>query len=1163
MFTHLHLHTEYSLLDGLPKISELIFQTKKLGMNAIAVTDHGTMYGVIEFYKTCLEEGIKPIMGMEAYISKTDHTKKEKPDTSLRDFNHLTLLARDNQGYQNLMKLTSIAHLEGFYYKPRVDHATLETYGGGLICLSGCMLSELSEYVLSGDAQKARDLIRWYQRVFGADNFYLEIQRHRYIEFVDEAVDEAVVANLHDLQQKEDKLNLALLSFSKEFGIPLVATNDTHYIKPEDAQVQDALVCIQTGKQVADANRLRTVDSPSFYLTSPEEMHSLFLDLPEALANTQKIADLCHVEIKLGNWFFPHFDIPKGKTAGEHLRDIARSGAKERFGQLTKIVSDRLDYELEIIEKRGYSPYFLIMGDMVKFCTDHGIITTTRGSAAGSMVLYATGITQIDPLKYQLPFERFLNPYRPSPPDIDLDIADNRRVDLINYLSQKYGSDKVAQICTFGRMLARGAVRDVGRVLGYPYSFPDKIAKAIPLGSQGFPMTIKKALGGSLELKDMYQTNQDAKKILDLAMRIEGNARHTSVHAAAVVISPTTMTDFSPLQKESGGERIITQYEMHAAEDVGLIKFDILGIRNLAILNSAVDIVKHSTGKHVDIKSIPLDDKKTYQMLARGDTMGTFQLGGTGMTRYLMELKPERVEDLMAMVALFRPGPMANIPEYIKRKNNPKAIHYLHPKMKNFLEASYGILVYQEDILFTALELAGYDWGQVDKLRKAVGKKIPEEMKKQERKFVEGCIEYSGMTRKQAQDLWALFVPFQGYGFNKAHAAAYGLVAYQTAYMKANFPVEFMAAVLTAESGNIDKITEGRQECKKMDIPVLPPDINQSNTDFTIVPDPTSSHAKAIRFGLSAIKNVGEAAIDSITQARTKVGSFTSLSHLLFVVDTRRVNKKVLESLIKVGALDAFGHRSALLETIDLIRQKSAAAQKKHTTGQAGLFDTADHAKHQFQDPLPDIPELPKAELLKYEKELLGFYLTEHPMADALDSIKDQVSFKLGDLDPRLHAGLSTTVGGIITGIRTTYTKKNNQEMAFATLEDTSGKLDLVIFPRIWSQVKTKIKQDYPLIVSGKLDPRDDNLNLLVEKVRPVALATTPTASADHTIKIPRGTHKKKLQQIGKLLKSHPGDQTVDILIPNGPGGDKRLKLPYTIALTPKLKTQIAALLKL
>lgn len=1164
MFTHLHLHTEYSLLDGLSKIGELMETAKTMGMKSMAITDHGTMYGVIEFYKAAKAAEIKPILGLEAYISKTDHKIKEKSDGKFKEINHLTLLAKNNEGYKNLMKLTSIAHLEGFYYKPRFDKETLKKHSEGLICLSGCMASELSEYILADEHERAENLIKWYLEVFGMDNFYLEIQRHRYKDFTEDAVDDSIEADLHDMQQKEDKMNKGLIAYSKQFGIPLVATNDTHYIKPEQAVVQDALVCIQTGKQVSELKRMRTVDAPTFYLTSPEEMKKLFQDLPEAVLNTNKIADACNVDIVLGEWYFPKFEIPDGKTAGDYLREIAYEGAISRFGELSDVVKTRLDYELGVIEQRGYSPYFLIMGDMVRFCTESRIVTTTRGSAAGCLVLFCIGITQVDPLRYQLPFERFLNPFRPSPPDIDLDIADNRRVDLINYLASKYGSDMVAQICTFGRMMARGSVRDIGRVLGYPYSFPDQLAKTIPQGSQGFPMSIKKALSVSPELKEIYDTNADAKKIIDLAKQIEGNARHTSVHAAAVVIAPSTMTNFSPLQKESGGERIITQYEMHAAEEVGLIKFDVLGIRNLAILNSAVDIIKQETGTDIDIKKIPLDDKKTYEMLARGETMGTFQLGGTGMTRYLVELKPERVEDLMAMVALFRPGPMANIPEYIKRKNDPSAIHYMHPKMKNFLEASYGILVYQEDILFTALELAGYNWGEVDKLRKAIGKKNPEEMKKQEQIFKDGCVSISGMTKKEADDLWDLFVPFQGYGFNKAHAAAYGLVAYQTSYLKANYPVEYMTAVLTAESGNTEKITEGIEECKRMGIAVLPPDVNESGSDFTIVEDRDAKYGKTIRFGLSAIKNVGEAAVVSIQEKRKEIGKFTSLSHLLFHVDTRKVNKKVLESLIKVGAMDAFGKRAALLAGIDVIREKTAEAAKKHSSGQVGLFDTSEDNKvEQFNDPLPNVPELPKAELLNFEKELLGFYLTEHPMAGALSTIRDQVSYKLSELDATLHGGRTSTLGGIITAIRPIYTKKNNKLMAFATLEDESGKLDLVFFPKIWDEVKERVKADYPYILTGKLDKREDSLNMLVEKIRPVNIEVLESESkAVLTIKIPRGTDKSKLQQIGQILKSSPGDESIDILIPNGTSGEKRLSLPYTVTLTPEIKKQIAALLK-
>ncbi len=1165
-FVHLHLHTEYSLLDGLPKIKDLVTTTKQLGMNSLAITDHGTMHGAIEFYQACHEQNIRPIIGMEAYVSKKDHTIKEKRIGKLRDANHLVLLAKDFTGYQNLMKLTSIAHLEGFYYRPRFDKKTLQKHASGLICLSGCMASEVSEFLAHDQYAQAKVAATWYANLFGPDHYYLELQRHHYSDFIDQAPDDYLRSQITQQQHQEDQVNLGIIQLSQELGLPLVATNDVHYITKDQATAQDALVCVQTGKEVADTHRMRYLDTPSFYLTSPQEMASLFQDHPEALQNTVKIANNCQVEIKLGEWFFPAFSIPGGRTAGEHLKHISYQGATKKYGRLTKEITQRLDYELDVIEQRGYSPYFLIVGDMANWCQKQGIVTTTRGSAAGSIVLYSTNITDVDPLHYQLPFERFLNPFRPSPPDIDLDIADNRRGDLIGYITQKYGKDKVAQICTFGRMLARGSVRDIGRVLGFPYSFPDKIAKAIPLGSQGFPMTIKKAISLSPELKDMYQKNQDAKQILDLAIQIEGNARHVSVHAAALVISPTDMTDFSPLQRESGGEKVITQYEMHAAEDVGLIKFDILGIRNLAILNSAIDIVTQTTGNKIDHKTIPLDDKKTFAMLAHGQTMGTFQLGGTGMTRYLMELKPERIQDIMAMIALFRPGPMANIPEYIRRKNDPSKVRYLHPKMKNFLQASYGILVYQEDIMFTALELAGYDWGTVDKLRKAIGKKIPSEMAKQEKIFISGCIKHSGMTEKLARQIWDLFVPFQGYGFNKAHAAAYGIVAYQTAYMKANYPVEYMTAVLTAEAENTDKVVLAIEECKNLEIPVLPPDLNASDTDFTIIPYQNSKFSRAIRFGLNAIKNVGSAAIDSILVAREANGDFKSLTDFCTRVDGRRVNKKVLQSLIKVGAMDAFGKRAALLLSLDHIRNLATRQQKQVSTGQGGLFDQVDDQVVDAQsDPLPDIEELPKAELLSFEKQLLGLYLTDHPMAKILKNIASQTSHQITDLDPHLHSGTFVTLGGIVTQIRTIYTKKTNSEMAFVTLEDETSTIDVVIFPKVWQEFKSIIQEDSPVLLSGKIDQRDDKLNLLCSRARaiPGNFSDQPSLAPTniHQINIPRGTHKDILQQIGALLKKSPGEDGINVVLPNGSNQPKIIPLPYKVNFTLKLQSQIRALL--
>lgn len=1165
-FTHLHVHTEYSLLDGLPKIVELVTTAKQFNMDALAITDHGVMYGVIEFYKECCQQGIKPILGMESYVSKQSHKIKEKRVGKYRDANHLVLLAKNFEGYQNLMKLTTIAHMEGFYYKPRFDKKTLEKHASGLICLSACMQGEIPELLSLNEYDKAKKAALYYSRLFGDNGFFLELQRHNYKNFVNQAPTEKIKGELTDQQTKEDMINLGLVKLSRELGLPLIATNDVHYITPDQATAQDALVCIQTGKDVSDTNRLRYLDTPAFYLNSEAEMAQLFPDFPEALSNTQKVVDQCDLEIKLGDWFFPHFTIPGGKSAGEYLKEISYQGAEKKYGQLTPEVKKRIDYELKVIEDRGYSPYFLIVGDMANWCLSQGIVTTTRGSAAGSIVLYVTNITDVDPLRYKLPFERFLNPFRPSPPDVDLDIADNRRGDLIAYITGKYGVDKVAQICTFGRMLARGSVRDIGRVLGFPYSFPDKIAKTIPIGSQGFPMTIKKALATSPELKELYQKNQDAKKILDLAREIEGNARHLSVHAAALVISPTPMTDFSPLQKESGGEKTITQYEMHAAEEVGLIKFDILGIRNLSILNSAIDIVQATTGKTINLKTIPLDDPATFAMLSRGETMGTFQLGGSGMTRYLMELKPSRVEDIMAMVALFRPGPMANIPEYIRRKNDPTKVKYLHPKMKTYLESSYGILVYQEDVLFTAIELAGYDWGSVDKLRKAIGKKIPAEMAKQEKIFVQGCQDHSHISPKLAQQIWDLFVPFQGYGFNKAHAAAYGIVAYQTAYMKANFPVEFMTAVLTAEAENTDKLVQAIEECKRLDIPVLPPDINTSETDFTIVPHKKSKFNQAIRFGLNAIKNVGSAAIDSIIAVRPESPGFHTLTQFCSLVDGRKVNKKVLESLIKVGAMDNFGTRKALIESLDKIRDEAGRQQQQVSTGQGSLFtSSATDPSNQQQDPLPQIEEYTKAELLGFEKQLLGLYLTEHPMAKTLKIISSQASHTIASLDPNFHSGTTVTLGGIITKVRTTLTKKTGSEMAFLSLEDETSAIDVVVFPRVWQEFKSVLELDHPVIISGQLDVRDDNLNLIASRVRTVSPGSIdspdPGDSSSYQITIPRGTDKAVLQQIGSILKSHPGDQSVSVILPHNGSLAKTIPLPYKIEVTPDLESQIKALL--
>ena len=704
-FVHLHLHTEYSLLDGLSKIKRLFSYVKEKKMDAVAITDHGAMYGAIDFFKEGKKQEVKPIIGMEAYMTNFPLDDEKK----VKDNYHLTLLAKDYQGYKNLMNLTSIAHLKGYYYRPRFTKDILEKYSKGIICLSGCPQAEVPQYLINGEFKKAKETTEWFLKVFGKD-YFLEIQRHSFDKILPSIKVPELKESLSQIADNYVVYEKGIVKLSRELGIPLVATNDAHYIKKEDAEAQDALVCIATGKNTSDIKRMRYIDNPDFFIKDPEEMQKMFPDYPDALENTVKIAEKCNLEIPLGSWSFPKFNLPEGLTDKKYIEKLAWEKLPIKLGKVTKEAEERLTHELDIINNKGYAPYFLIVMDMVNWCGSQGIITNTRGSAAGSLVSYVLGITTVNPLTYGLPFERFLNPYRPSPPDIDFDVSDNRREEVLKYIADTYGVEKTAQICTFGRMLAKAAVRDVARVLGYPYITGDKVAKLIPLGSQGFPMTIDRALNETPDLKTLYDNDADTKKIIDLARQVEGNARHLSVHAAGVVVAPSNLTDFAPIQREPSGEKIITQYEMHACEDVGLIKFDILGIRNLSILGSAIQIVKKQKEIDINLLNLPLNDKKTFEMLSRGETMGTFQLNGSGMTKFLKDLKPARIEDLMAMVALYRPGPMAVIPEYIARKNNHKLIKYLDPRMEKFLKMSYGLIVYQDDLLFCALDLAGYTW---------------------------------------------------------------------------------------------------------------------------------------------------------------------------------------------------------------------------------------------------------------------------------------------------------------------------------------------------------------------------------------------------------------------------------------------------------------------
>ena len=1072
-FIHLHTHSHYSLLDGLSKTKDLIELAKKFKMPAMAITDHGNMYGAIEFYKLAKKESIKPIIGVEVYIAERSRLDKEYGIDNKRY--HLTLLAKNLEGYKNLIRLVTISNTEGYYYKPRMDKEILRKYGSGIICLSGCLAGELSQALANKDEEKAEKIIKEHQEIFGQENYFIEIMCHPHVE--------------NDQYVRE-----SLIALAKKHNIPVVATQDSHYPCSDDHEAHHTLLQINTQSDVREGTKFEFSDDDFSFLNTEKAME-IFKDNPEAITNTQKIAEMCNLKLELGNWVFPDFKIEEGKTYNQKLRELTYAGFKNLGIKKTPEIIERVEYELKIIFDKGYSPYFLVVDDLLDYAKDNGILTTIRGSVAGSMVTYLLGITNVNPIEYKLPFERFLNPFRPSPPDIDMDYADNRRDEMIEYTKRKYGEDKVAQVGTFGTMMARGAVRDVARALGYPYNIGDRISRMIPMGSQGMPMTIDHAMEIVPELRDAYRSEKDTKKIIDLARKLEGCVRHISVHAAGVVIAPGPLYEYVPIQFDPKGGKIITQYDMYSVEDAGLLKFDFLGIRNLAILGDAISLVKRFYNININIEKIPLDDKKTFALLASGQTEGLFQLNGAGMTRFLKELKPTSIHDINAMVALYRPGPMESIPEYIKRKHDRKLVKYLDPRMKKFLGESYGLIVYQDDLLFCAIELAGYNWEEADKFRKAVGKKIPKEMAAQREKFTRGIIE-NGQNPQFAEKLWKIFEPFQAYGFNKAHAASYGRVAYQTAYMKAHYPVEYMTAILTAESGDVEKISEIITECKNMKIPVLPPNINESYGGFTCLPKDgllgqktvfgeinNKNKSEKIRFGLYTIKNLGTDIADAIIAERKAQGKFKSITDFLDRIKHKNLNKKSMEALIKSGSMDEWGDRGVFLFNLEdmLLYHKESGNKNENQTSLFGALPQTEISTFK----LKSAPPATQTEKLLWEKELLGLYISGHP----LDRIREKLESRevnIKKIKEKIGNGTPVTVAGIIETSRVIITKGGNDRMAFLKISDLTGSIEAVVFPNIFRESMDILVPEKCIAFSGKVSLRNGEKSIIIEAVKEI-----------------------------------------------------------------------------
>ena len=1125
-FTHLHVHTEFSLLDGSNKIKEYVARVKELGMNSAAITDHGVMYGVIDFYKEAKAQGINPVIGCEVYVAPNSRFDRELSHGDDRYY-HLVLLAENNQGYQNLMKIVSKGFVDGYYYKPRVDMEVLEKYHEGIIALSACLAGEVQRYLVRGLYEEAKTVAQKYENCFGKGNFFLELQDHGIPE--------------------QKMVNPQLLRMSEELGIELVATNDVHYTYAEDAEAHDILLCIQTGKKLADEDRMR-YEGGQYYVKSEEEMRSLFPYALQAIENTQKIADRCHVEIEFGVTKLPHFDVPEGYNSWTYLNKLCHDGLKDRYPKKWEELLPKLDYELGVIQKMGYVDYFLIVWDFINYARTHGIpVGPGRGSAAGSLVSYTTGITNIDPIKYSLLFERFLNPERVTMPDIDIDFCYERRSEVIDYVIKKYGADCVTQIVTFGTLKAKGVVRDVGRVMDLPYAFCDKISKSIP---DELEITIEKALVMNPELRAMYESDATVKNLLDMSKRLEGLPRHTSMHAAGVVISQKAMDEYVPLSRGSDGT-ITTQYIMTTIEELGLLKMDFLGLRTLTVIDNAVKLVKRNYGVEIDVDRIDYDDKKVLESIGTGHTEGIFQLESAGMKNFMKELRPQSLEDVIAGISLYRPGPMDFIPKYIKGKNEPDSISYVCPELEPILEPTYGCIVYQEQVMQIVQSLAGYTMGQADNIRRAMSKKKQYVIDAERQNFVygneeegiKGCIN-NGISEKAANEIYDSMVDFAKYAFNKSHAAAYAVVSYQTAFLKFYYPVEFMAALMTSVLDNTRKVSEYIYTCRQMGIKVLSPDINAGEGVF-------SADKEGIRYGLYAIKSIGRPVVDAIIEERNQNGPYSTLQNFIERVCGREINKRAIENLIKAGACDCLdGNRQQMVLSYAMILDNVNSQRKKSMEGQMSLFDFAsEEDKKSYEMKYPNVEEYPKEVKLGYEKEVLGIYLSGHPLEEYEEKWRKSISKVTTDFildeetnEIKVKDNEKVTVGGIITEKTIKYTK-NNKTMAFLTIEDLVGTVEVIVFPRDYERYHAMIEEDEKVFIQGHANVEEEkNGKIICEKVIPF-----DDTSREVWLKFPtKEAYEEKEKELFSMLHDSDGKDSV-VIYTSSPKAIKKLPASQNI----------------